>query len=489
MQKQNKSPHAVSDAERAYAQKLAEIQVKLSRMSAQQREKYTDKARELEARVEKLPPAVREVFDDEVRALSGGEAPVNAPSEPSPKNEEKQPPHRDSRQPDYEEEDEDEYDDDAPRKKKNRGCIGCLIVLLVIFLLISGAAGYGWMWLQAEINGDRGDTTTESTFIVERGSGTMTIGNQLQENGIIRNAQVFRLYVRQKEQDGTLQYGEFTFRSDMSYDEIIEVLQETNKDRDDIVTVTFPEGIPAVEFANRMEEAGLCTAEEFLEVANNDDFSEYGFWNRRDENENQFMACEGYLFPDTYQFFKDDSVHNMVGKLYGEFDSKMTDEIYSKIDEMGFTLTEFITLASIVQEEAGGVEHQSDVAAVFMNRLAEDSPVRILQSNCSSYIQNENDNNYIYNTIAWYYGDWSNIPQEIIDAYDTYNTEGLPAGPISNPGLDAIMNTLNYSQSEYAGNGYYFFVTDINGNYYFNQTASAHEAQVSALKANGTYPG
>ena len=480
--KDNRSPHAMSDAERAYIKKLAEVYVKLSQMTPEQRQKYADKEKELGVRLKKLPPAAREAYEDEVRALlDEGRRPVVPAQEEDVRDEE-----RDNDA--YDE--EDESDEDAqPRKKKGKGCVGCLVVLLVLLLAAAAAAGAAWMWVKAEIDGDRGGEVTESTFIVERGSGTSTIGNQLADNGIIRNAIIFRFYVRQTEQDGTLQYGEFTFRSDMSYDEIIEVLQETNKERDDIVTVTFPEGIPAVEFANRMEEAGLCTAEEFLEVANNDDFSEHGFWNRRDENENQFMKCEGYLFPDTYQFFKDDSVHNMVGKLYGEFDSKMTEEMYAQIGEMGFTLTEFMTLASIVQEEAGGVEHQADVAAIFMNRLADDSPVRILQSNCSSYIQNENDNNYIYNTIAWYYGSWENIPQEIIDAYDTYNTEGLPAGPISNPGLDAITNTLRYAESEYYGNGYYFFVTDINGNYYFNQTASAHQAQVDELKANGTYPG
>ena len=140
---------------------------------------------------------------------------------------------------------------------------------------------------------------------------------------------------------------------------------------------------------------------------------------------------------------------------------------------MGFTLTEFITLASIVQEEAGDVEHQADVAAVFMNRLAEGSPVSKLQSNCSSYIQNDDDNNYIYNTIAWYYGDWNSIPAEIISAYDTYSIEGLPAGPISNPGLDAILNTLKYKESEYYGD-YYYFVTDLTGKYYFAKTYEEH---------------
>lgn len=487
MPNRDNSPHAVSDAERTYAKKLAEVYVKLARMSPEQRAKYADKAKELSARLAKLPPAVKEIYDNEVRALSGAaaspavsekESAETAGKAAEPHQEEEVPVRRTSRKPKYEP-DEDEYDDDddyddtdeRPRRKGKAK--GCLIVFLVLLLLVAAAGAFGWMWVNSEINGERGTEVSEATVIVERGSGPLTIGKLLQQNGIIRNAQVFRLYVRQTDTAGTLQYGEFTFSSDMSYDQIIETLQETNKERDDIVEVTFPEGIPAVEFANRMEEAGLCTAEEFLEEANNGDFSEFTFWNRRDENPNQFMACEGYLFPDTYQFFKDDSVHNMVAKLYAQFDANMTEEIYAQIDEMGFTLTEFITLASIVQEEAGDVEHQADVAAVFMNRLAEGSPVPKLQSNCSSYIQNDDDNNYIYNTIAWYYGDWNSIPAEIISAYDTYSIEGLPAGPISNPGLDAILNTLKYKESEYYGD-YYYFVTDLTGKYYFAKTYEEH---------------
>ena len=112
-----------------------------------------------------------------------------------------------------------------------------------------------------------------------------------------------------------------------------------------------------------------------------------------------------------------------------------------------------------------------------------------LESNTSSYIKNDNDNNYLNTTVSKVLGGWENIPQEVIDGYDTYSREGLPVGPISNPGLDALLNTTKYAESQYSGNGYYFFVTDINGNYYFNQTAEAHEAQVADLKANGLFPG
>lgn len=364
----------------------------------------------------------------------------------------------------------------ARRRRSRGGNRGCLIAVIAVLAILLICATMVFLWVKNEVDGKRGDAVTQ-TVIIDKGSGPLTIGKVLTEKGIIRNAQIFRLYARQSGKAETLQYGEFELSSDMSYDEIIEALQSTSDDRD-TVRVTFPEGIPAVQFARRMEEAGLCSAEEFLEVANTGDFSQFGFWSKREENPDQFMAAEGYLFPDTYDFFVGDSVYNMVAKIYGEFDSKMTDEMYAQIDAMGFTLSEFITLVSIVQEEAGGIEHQADVAAIFMNRLAENSIVSRLESNTSSYITNPDDNNYLFNTVAQYYGGWESIPQNIIDAYDTYKKEGLPAGPISNPGLDAMQNTLKYKESVYANpdDPYYFFVTDLAGTYYFGRTANEHAA-------------
>ena len=212
-------------------------------------------------------------------------------------------------------------------------------------------------------------------------------------------------------------------------------------------------------------------------MANNGDFSQYEFWKEIPENPDRFMKCEGYLFPDTYEFFVDDSVYNYVDKLYAEFDAKVTPELRQRASDLGMTLEEAITLASFVQEEAGNAE-DARVSAVFHNRLAEDSPYPRLESNASSYVQNPEDNNYIYNWIAPYYGGWDNIPENIYNAYNTYELNGLPAGPISNPGIDAIEAAL-YPDEEYLDGKYYFFVTDKNGVYYYAKTKAEHDANVS----------
>lgn len=524
------------EEQEGYAKKLAQLAVSFYHMPQEQRQHYAPKMQELKERLGRLPPWLSEVYESEVKRLMAQKAqaavkrnepsvqtserdprdeallhapetkeaakPERAPAQNKPQTslpvaepalQQEQESSAEEAAPESTEQWEDAFDEDThevekplesdlalqketdekPKKKRRWGCL--VIILIFVALIAAGIAAM--VWAMNDVIGNRSRTIEAKTIEIEKGSYLKSISETLEENGIIRSALLFQLYVKFQQEAGALQYGTFELSSDMTYDELIELLKTEQKR--DTVRVTFPEGIPAVQFAQRMEEAGLCTAEEFLQVANEGDFSQFKFWNLRDENPNQFMKCEGYLFPETYEFYQNDDVYNMVAKIYGEFDKRFTDEMYAKVEEMGFTLTEFVTLASIVQEEAGLPEHQADVAAVFMNRLGPNSIVSLLQSNCSSYIQNDDDNNYINNTIAPACGGWENIPQEIIDAYDTYKTPGLPAGPISNPGMDALTNTLNYASSQYYGD-YYFFVTDLAGTYYYAKTDAEHEVNKAA---------
>lgn len=368
-----------------------------------------------------------------------------------------------------------ENNEQRPRRRR-RGPSGCLIVLLLFVVLLIGGGIYGASVI-GEITG-KNATTEEVTVTVEQGEGPTTIANRLADAGVIKRPLVFRYYLRYKEAAGSLQYGEFTLCKGASYDDIIETLSQYVKR--DTVTVTFPEGLTAQRMAQLMEENGLCTAEEFLACANGEDgsdFSQYEFWNEIPDDPDIFMKCEGYLFPNTYEFFLDDTVYNYVNTFYAEFDRQVTPELRQQAADQGFTLEEAITLASFVQEEAGNAE-DARVSAVFHNRLAEGSPYPRLESNVSSYVQNPDDNNYIYNWIAPYYGGWNNIPANIYAAYNTYEKEGLPAGPVSNPGIEAIKAALNPDE-EYLAEKYYFFVTDKNGKYYYAKTISEHERNKS----------
>ena len=356
--------------------------------------------------------------------------------------------------------------------RKKGGAWKILLVLMVLLVLAAGAAG---VFAYNEIHGN-GKPGTEVTVSIPQGSGVASIANRLKEAGVIRSTYLFRWYVGQKGVAGKLQYGDFTLQTGANaYDAIIAVLSQYAKA--DTVRVTIPEGTTAIAIAQKMEAAGLCSAEDFLKEANEGDFSAYTFWQYVPDDADapdRFMKCEGYLFPETYEFLKDDTVHNYVATFYAQFDAQITDEMYAELKKQDMTLPQLITLASFVQEEAGNSQ-DSNVAQVFRNRLAEGSPYPRLQSNTSSYIQSDADNNYLWNWVAPYYGGWDNIPENIVAAYDTYSCKGLPAGPISNPGLAAIQAALDPQPDEDAKDAY-FFVTDLKGNYYYARTLSEHNA-------------
>ena len=361
---------------------------------------------------------------------------------------------------------------------RKKGGIGKVLLVLVLLLIL--AAGGAFLLARQEIDGKAGGKTV--TVTIQQGSGVATIAKELKRAGVIRFPQLFRWYVGKQGAAAKLQYGAFELTVGESYPDLIGALSAYAKAES--VRLTFPEGTTAIAMAQKMEEAGLCTAEEFLAEANTGDFSAYKFWQDVPEDKDapdRFLKCEGYLFPDTYEFRKDDTVHNYVATFYAHFDKQITDAMYQKMDEQGMTLPELITLASFVQEEAGN-DQDANVAQVFRNRLSEGSPYPKLQSNASSYVQSDADNNYLWNWVAPYYGGWEKIPQNIVDAYDTYTHAGLPAGPISNPGRAAIEAALD-PQCDAEVQDCYFFVTDRTGHYYYTKTYAEHTVNCETAAA------
>ena len=367
----------------------------------------------------------------------------------------------------------------APKKKG--GAVKILLAVVLLLVLAAGAAG---VFAYNEIHGN-GKPGTEVTVSIPQGSGVAAIAQELKDAGVIRSAYLFRWYVGHKGAAAKLQYGDFTLQTGANaYDAIIAVLSQYAKA--ETVRITFPEGTTAIAIARKMEEAGLCSAKDFLKEANEGDFSAYTFWQYVPDDKDapdRFMKCEGYLFPETYEFLKDDTVHNYVATFYAQFDAQITDAMYAKLKEQGMTLNELVTLASFVQEEAGNSQ-DSNVAQVFRNRLAEGSPYPRLQSNTSSYVQSDADNNYLWNWVAPYYGGWDSIPENIREAYDTYTCTGLSAGPISNPGIAAIRAALAPQPDDEAKDAY-FFVTDLAGHYYYARTYADHQKNCDeAAKVN-----
>ena len=347
-----------------------------------------------------------------------------------------------------------------------------IAIVAALVIIVGGIVGFG---AYSDIKGSS-KPGTQVTVTVPKGSGASAIGKILAENKIIKNSLYFKLYIKANP-DAKLQYGDFQLDSNMSYADIVTTLS-TIQDKRETISVTFPEGFSLIQFAQRMENNGLCKADEFIDVANNGDFSQFEFWTKIKEHDNKFMKGEGYLYPETYEFFVGDSVYNMVEKLYAHFESQITDEMYARMDEIDMSLDEVITLASFVQEEAGNEKDQPYVAACLRNRIAPGSPQPRLECNVCSNINEAG--NYVYDYIVFYYGGVDKVPAGMMEAYNTYNINGLPPGPISNPGITAIKSVL-WPAEDFKD--YYFFVTDLNGKYYYSKTYSEHLVNVDKAYA------
>ncbi|WP_295338875.1 endolytic transglycosylase MltG [uncultured Subdoligranulum sp.] len=368
---------------------------------------------------------------------------------------------------------------------KRRFPFGCLIVLIVLALVAFG--GYKIFQFYGEIDGSN-ELGEEQTVTIEQGSSVGTIATQLKDAGIIQYDWLFKEYVKYSGKAGGIQYGDFTLRSGMDYNDIIQII--STEVRRPTTNVTIPEGTTAVGVAQIFVDAGLVdSVDTFLDCANGtdgSDFSQYSFWTQIPDD-NRLMKCEGYLFPDTYNVYADEDVYYYVDTLYSEFQAK-TEGLTDTINAKGTTLDDVVKLASFIQEEAGLESEDAKVSACFHNRLESSNPLwadHKLESNACSYITQDVENNYLWNSpTAEYYG-WpeaGSIPEEVLNQYDTYRISGLPAGPISCPGYAAIEAALNPDQ-EYLDEGYYFFVTghpdtDVAGQYFYAKTAEEHEVNV-----------
>ena len=223
------------------------------------------------------------------------------------------------------------------------------------------------------------------------------------------------------------------------------------------VRLTFPEGSTVDEMALILEEGGVCTAEEFRAQANNVDLlSEYGFV--LENPQNRAFALEGYLFPDTYEFFVGEGAQSAIKRFLKNTQSKLGDDILKRCAQIGYTLDEILSIASIIQEEAGNPAEMGKVSSVLHNRLASAEYPK-LQCDVSVV--------YLENHVKPYVSETEY--SKLAELYSTYKCEGIPEGPITNPGLDAINAALSPEETPY-----YFFISDSEGVYHYAETYKEH---------------
>jgi conserved hypothetical protein, YceG family len=302
------------------------------------------------------------------------------------------------------------------------------------------------------------------TVDIPKNASSEQIGTILNSAGVIRDVDFFKLYSRLTKADGHYNNGTFQIDTSMDYQALINTLQ-SNLNRVDTVKITFPEGVDALEISSLLEKNGVCKASEVLALMNSSKFDDSFEMVKEISNpKDRYYKLEGYLFPDTYEFYKDEDPEKVLQKLLNNCDKKLTAEIRSSASARKMSVDQLLTLASMIQAEAANKDDMYIISSIFHNRLESGGKGDLLR------LRSDPTTYYPYRTKA---AVPSNIRDTYKSRYDTYTIEGLPPGPICNPGADAIDAALNPADT-----GYYYFCHDQKGKAYYAKTNAQHEANL-----------
>lgn len=346
------------------------------------------------------------------------------------------------------------------KKKKPRNRLPGVLILTTFIFAVSICLALVIIAYGKDMLGI-GKSETTHLIVIPEGATTEDISLMLEEDGIIKSPEFFQLFARLSKSDSKYIAGEHFLRPNMAYETIIQELTSIENEKKETVDVTFPEGITLYDAAVLLEEKGVCAADDFIFYFNAGGLG-FEFEDKLSASSNlKFYRMEGFLFPDTYYFYKDMEPEQVCQKIYLNFDNKMTDERYQRMEELNLTLDQLITFASIVQKEAANMDSMTLVASVFWNRLNNSDTFPLLQSDPTK--------NYAENVIKPHMEVYDQV---MIDAYNTYVGAGLPPGAICNPGLEAIDAVLEAFESEY----FYFIANIYTGQTYPAKTLEEHEA-------------
>ena len=237
----------------------------------------------------------------------------------------------------------------------------------------------------------------------------------------------------------------------------------------DTVTLGFPEGWTIKQIFEKLEKYDVCKTDRLYTALSDVDY-EFDFVRSLTPEEERYQLLEGYIFPDTYDFYVDADANYVIRKFLSNFNDRWTDEYQARADKLGYSMDEIIIIASIIQKEAADSSQMKAVSSVIHNRLK--NSVKFPTLGCDStaiYVSN-----YVKPVVGGSRGNY------YLSKYDTAANRGLPPGPICNPGIDAIEAALYPSDTNY-----YYFLHDNSGKIYMAKTQKEHEGNyVLAIKAN-----
>lgn len=379
----------------------------------------------------------------------------------------------------FREEDDDEFENDVRdvdisqqirvqrRKRARRNKLFLGFLMMSISVMIVGTIAYNILYREEvsdvlsgafDIVGGLFLSEDEESIVtgelieivIPDGASTTAIAEILYENELISSVLQFRVKSRLEEYDGTFKRGTYDIDKGTNTKDIMDILQlgtvvQENK-------ITIPEGYTVQQIAKKVEEIGFATAEEFIDEVQNGVF-DYDFIN--DIPEDRDYRLEGYLFPNTYMVSEKSTVNDLIGIMLAEFNRVYETEMKPYLDtyEHGYTLDELVVMASIIEKEIVVVEEKPRAAGVIYNRLDAGMPLQM-------------DATVLY-AMGIVKEDVTYADLEIESPYNTYKVNGLPVGPISNPGALSLVATVNPEEHKYI---YYVLEAKGQSNHVYTET-------------------
>ena len=368
--------------------------------------------------------------------------------------------------------------------------LAATVIWLGLILVIGISLGRT-LWLCCSDLMAFGRPSAEAVITVEDDDTIETIARKLADNKLIRYPGLFQTFAELTGKDENISVGTFSLSSRLDYNAMINGMTAYSSDRQE-VTVMLPEGYSCAQIFRVLEENGVCTVAELEEYAANGELDAYWFLEGVPRGDK--YCLEGYLFPDTYNFYTNDEPGRVIEKFLDAFDARFTEimrerlvlmnETYAKrlaaegydqeyIDAHPITIREAVIIASMIEKESSGGEESYDIASVIYNRLTDTSQPPYLNIDATIiYALNGNLDPVTGESMPLTYDDL-----ELDSPYNTYKYVGLTPGPICNPSQESLNAAVSPKDTNY----FYYALDPETGAHRFFKTYKEHLAFLDSL--------
>ncbi len=339
-----------------------------------------------------------------------------------------------------------------------RRIVAIVAFVLIIIVAIVGTSGY--FYIKSALQPVNPESEQEIIIDIPIGSGVSTISQLLEDNGLVKNAKVFKYYVKFKNESNFMA-GEYHMNPSMSIQEIIDSLKTGKIMQEPVFTMTIPEGKQLQEIAVIIAEKTNQKEEDIWKQLNDEAFIKGLMAKYPDILTTEIWAknikhpLEGYLFPATYAYYEEKPTLEAIVSVMLDKTESVVSAYETEIERDNLTVHQFLTMSSLIEEEATKNVDRKKIASVFYNRIEQGMP---LQTDPTVlYALGEHKDRVLYKDL------------EVDSPYNTYQNVGLPPGPIANAGTVSMEAALHPDETDYL-----YFLASKDGKVYFSKSLNEH---------------